>query len=188
MTWAVYLGLWALPLTWLAVVVYPTYLRLITGCAVAALGVVGFRISVLSIEMLAPIDLALFAALALTSSGTPWRRRLGRLLAGWICLFLLDIAIVAAALMAFGIVAVSAQGPVQSLFENLTGLLGWVAAPILWLLLFGPPGVSVTTDGRHTSPRSPATGWSRVDDHWHPRRRSAGRDSMATVRAREPRL
>src|SRR5262249_56907788 len=62
MRWLARFLLWATPLTWLATLFYPQYLRFLCGIAIRLLALLGFQVTVRALDVLAPIDLALYTA------------------------------------------------------------------------------------------------------------------------------
>jgi hypothetical protein len=152
MRWALRFLLWATPLTWLATTFYSRYVRFLAGAASLAFAAVGIRMQVVALEVLAPVDLALFGALALSSFRTPWRLRLARLAIGVALLMLFEIVVVICGIALFNMIEIPPDSPLGVFFKNLVSLIGWAGAPVVWILLFKPPlllggGKRSPTDG-----------------------------------------
>jgi len=138
MKWLVRFLLWATPLTWLATTFYPQYLRFLSSVALALFALVGIEMRLVRLDVLAPIDLALFAALALSSFEVPWPARLGRLSVGLVLLFLLEIVVLMIGLDLFLIQELPPDSSGGLFFSNLESLIAWAGAPIVWIALFRP--------------------------------------------------
>jgi len=136
--WLVRFLLWATPLTWLATTFYPQYLRALSGVVVGLFAIVGIEMHLVSLDVLAPIDLALFGALALSSFTTHWPLRLARLALGLGILFVIEVVVVVTGLVLFLMLNLPEGSPVRLLFQNAVSLIGWAGAPIVWFVLFDP--------------------------------------------------
>lgn len=138
MKWLVRFLLWGTPLTWLATTYYAQYLRFLTGVALALFAIVGIQMRLLRMDVLAPVDLAIYGALALSSFDVPWVLRIARLGLGLVVLFLLEVVMLMIGLVVFLIMGVPLSSPWGLLFQNLSGVVAWAAAPIVWVVLFNP--------------------------------------------------
>jgi hypothetical protein len=138
MKWLLRFLLWATPLTWLATRFYPQYLRFLSSVAIALFSLVGISMRLEQLDVLAPIDLALFAALALSSFDVRWPARLARLFAGLAVLFVLEIVMLMGGLYLFLIRGLPPGSSGALLFQNVESLIGWAGAPVVWVVLFRP--------------------------------------------------
>ena len=136
MKWLIRFLLWATPLTWLATTFYPQYLQFLSGVVVRLFAIAGIDMHLTSLDVLAPIDLALFAALALSTFTVRWPLRLARLGLGLGILFVIEVAVVVTGVWLFLMRNLPIESPVRPLFQNAVSLIGWAGAPVVWLLLF----------------------------------------------------
>jgi hypothetical protein len=105
------------------------------------------------VDALAPMDLALFAALVLASDVWSWRRRLIALLAGTLALTLVEVASWTLYLLTLMASARSGSaGPAQSLWQSVLGAVAWLAAISAWML--GPGGAVLERAARPGPARS----------------------------------
>ena len=101
----------------------------------------GQHVDLERIDALAPMDLALFAALVLASDVWSWRRRLMALLAG--TLALIGVQIVSWTLYLLTLMAAArggSAGAAESLWHSVLGAVAWLAAICAWML---GPGAAV---------------------------------------------
>jgi hypothetical protein len=138
MRWVLRFLAWATPLTWLATTVYSPYVRVLARVATLLFTMVGIGIHVESVEILAPVELALFAALALSSFATPWPARLARLALGLGILFVLEVVTVVGGAILFLMLDLPPGSPLLLFTQNVVGLMAWAGAPVAWILLFRP--------------------------------------------------
>ena len=138
MKWLVRFLLWGTPLTWLATTFYPQYLRLLSSVALALFAVAGIQMRLERLDVLAPVDLAIFCALALSSDAVPWRVRLWRIALGLIVLFVLEVVMLMIGLVVFLVVGLPPSSPWSQLIRNLSDVVAWAAAPVVWIALFKP--------------------------------------------------
>lgn len=135
MAWPLRFLLWGTPLTWLACAFYKDYAQLLSQAAEWVFATAGIGVQFRLSDVIAPMDLALYGAMALASFHTPWKARLARLALGWLVLVVIEVLLVVAGVTIF----LKPGVPVTTrlFLANAVGLLGWVGAPILWTLLFG---------------------------------------------------
>ena len=144
MKWLVRFLLWGTPLTWAATTFYPQYLRFLSGIAIALFAMAGVEMRLATLEVLAPVDLALFAALALSSYDVRWPVRLVRLTFGVVMLFVLEIVVLMSGIVLFLMIGLTPGSPAARFFQNIESLIAWAAAPIVWITLFRPRLLSRT--------------------------------------------
>jgi hypothetical protein len=165
MKWLVRFLLWGTPLTWLATTFYVQYLRFLTGVALALFAIVGIEMRLVSLDVLAPVDLAIFGALALASYDVAWPLRLARLGLGLIVLFVLEVVMLMFGLVVFLIMGVPLSSPWGLLFQNLSGVVAWAASPIVWVVLFKPRVLQhAIAQRRRPRPSTASTLWLRRSD------------------------
>ena len=148
MRWLLRFVLWGAPLTWLATHYYPQYLRVLSSVALALFAIVGIDMRLVRLDVLAPVDLAIFAALALASPDVPLRPRLGRLVSGWGVLFVVEVAMLTIGLYVFLVVGVPLSSRWGLLFQNLSAVAAWAAAPLVWVALFKPSQLQLAMERR----------------------------------------
>jgi hypothetical protein len=146
--WLVRFVLWGTPLTWLATHFYPHYLRFLSSVALALFAIAGIRMQLVSLDVLAPVDLAIFATLALSSPDVAWRPRLARLALGIVVLFVLEVVMLMIGLIVFLIMSVPLSSSWGLLFQNLSSVVAWAAAPMVWVALFKPPQLQLAIQRR----------------------------------------
>ena len=138
MKWLGRFLLWGTPLTWAATTFYPQYLGFLSGFATALFAMARIEMRLMSLEVLAPVDLALFGALALSSHDVRWAVRLARLAWGLVILFVLEIVVLMTGIVLFLMIGLAPGTPGAQFFQNVESLLAWAAAPIVWIALFKP--------------------------------------------------
>ncbi len=155
MRWLIRFLAWATPLTWLATAFYAPYLRFLCAVAIGILGGLGVQVHLQRADVLAPIDLALFIALAMSLGGVRWPSRIARLAIGLVVLLVIEIVIVSSGILLFLIMGLPADRGLGLLFENAVSLIGWAAAPALWVALFRPRPLldAIARRGAPTAPR-----------------------------------
>jgi hypothetical protein len=160
--WLLRFLLWATPLTWLATTFYPQYVQFLSGVVIRLFAIAGIDMHLTSLDVLAPIDLVLFTALALSTFTTPWPRRLARLGMGLGILFLVELVVVVTGVWLFLMARVPLESPVRVLFQNTVSLIGWAGAPIVWFLLFEPRQLLRANASTTATSRARATSGSRA--------------------------
>ena len=158
MKWALRFLAWATPLTALATVYYQPYCGFLTRAATWVFSVFGIEMHIERLEIMAPVDLALFGALALSSTSTPWQSRSVRLLVGWAVLVVLEIALVVVGTYLFLMLALPQASADHHLFRSVVSLLGWVGAPVVWIVLFRPRELLRHAMGFASAPPIPSRG------------------------------
>ncbi len=128
--------IWGTVFLWISWLGYSTYSQFLARSSVFLLSLFGLAVEIRTLDVLAPVDLALFTAMALASRKTPMRRRLLLTAAGDSVLAVLDVTLVTSGV----VLSLGFRLPASSfgalLFERTVDLLAWVGSPSLWLLLF----------------------------------------------------
>jgi hypothetical protein len=129
---------WSTLLAIPAVAVSHAYQGILTGAATALFGAFGLSIEVVDLEMMAPVDLALFTAMVLAGRRAPAARGRRALLAGIPALVAVEIATITLGMAL--VLATGTRGFETSmrLLHYLIGTVPWIAAPVAWWLLLGP--------------------------------------------------
>ena len=139
MKWLLRFLLWATLLSVPCAFVSHGYQRGLAQVAMAVLAVFGQGVEIEDVQVMAPFDLAIFAAMCLSSLSAPWPARRRALLIGIPALAGIEVLTVVAAIAVSMAWPEGSSGLAASL--RLTGYLietiPWVSAAVVWLLLLG---------------------------------------------------
>jgi hypothetical protein len=107
--------------------------------AMAVLAAAGQGVEVDEVQVMAPFDLGIFAAMCLASLGAPWAARRRALLVGLPALATIEVLTVVAGI---GVTLLWPENSPQlraslRLTANLIETVPWVGAALVWLLLLG---------------------------------------------------
>ena len=154
------------PLCWLAL--HP-YERALAVAVSHALGLFGVQLKLGSVNVAAPFDLGLFAALCLAARRAPWRVRLRALAVGIPILMLVEIFGVAssiAIILRFRGQPDAEETALRAGFY-LSDTIPWVSAGLVWLALLGSWELPASVGGARGSRASTPP----PSDRAHPRPR-----------------
>lgn len=139
MKWLLRFLLWATLLSTPAVLVSGVWQRGLAQVARAVLAMLGQDVLIEEVQVMAPLDLAIFTAMCLATTAAPWRARRRALAIGLPALVGLEVVTVVAGVGVSMIWPEKSPGRETSL--RLTGYLletiPWVSAVVMWLLLLG---------------------------------------------------
>jgi hypothetical protein len=152
--WLLRFLLWATLLSVPCLFVSHAYQHGLARIAMAALAATGVEVD--DVQMMAPFDLAIFAAMCLASLAAPWAARRRALAIGLPALAAIEVLTVVAGI---GVTLLWPEhSPQLEASLRLTGYLietvPWVSAALMWLLLLGawelrmPLGRKARADGR----------------------------------------
>jgi hypothetical protein len=133
------LAIWASALSVPAWLFREDYHRLLAGIATAVLVACGQNVTLETIEMLAPLDLALFIALCIATPLTRWDLKARAMIFGALGLLTLDCLVALAGVVLIGYQL--AQGPLtlaDRVFRGTVAILPTAAACGLWIAVMNP--------------------------------------------------
>jgi len=124
------------PLAWLAL---GPWHRVLAPLVSAGVGALGIPFEVRTLDLLAPYDLAFFAAMVLATTRAPRSRRLRAAAIGVPVLVLAEIAFATLAAWSAlrGAMGHPLAAPALSMIEAVAASFPWVAAPLAWVALLG---------------------------------------------------
>jgi hypothetical protein len=138
--WLLRFLLWATLLSVPCAFVSHGYHRGLAQVAMAALAVFGQGVEIEDVQVMAPFDLAIFAAMCLASLAAPRAARIRALAIGLPALVGIEVLTVVAGIAVSLLWPEGSSGLDTSL--RLTGYvietIPWVSAAVVWLLLLGP--------------------------------------------------
>ena len=154
MKWLLRFLLWATLLSVPCLFVSHAYQHGLARIAMATLAATGVEVD--DVQMMAPFDLAIFAAMCLASLAAPWAARRRALAIGLPALAAIEVLTV---VLGIGVTMLWPENsPQLEASLRLTGYLietvPWVSAALMWLLLLGawelrmPLGRGARADGR----------------------------------------
>jgi len=137
--WLLRFLLWATLLSVPCAFVSHAWQRGLARAAMTILSVVGQGVEIDEVQVMAPFDLAIFAAMCLASLGAPWTARRRALLIGLPALVAIEVLAVVAAI---GVTLLWPENSPQleaslRLTASLIETVPWVGAALMWLLLLG---------------------------------------------------
>jgi hypothetical protein len=137
--WLLRFLLWATLLSIPCALVTHAWQRGLARAAMVVLAAVGQGVEIEEVQVMAPFDLAIFAAMCLASLKAPWAARRRALLVGLPAIVAIEVLAVVAG------IGVTLMWPENSpqltaslrLMANLIETVPWVGAALVWLLLLG---------------------------------------------------
>lgn len=139
MKWLLRFLLWATLLAVPCTFVSDGYQRGLAQLAMAVFTAVGQGVQIEDVQVMAPFDLSIFAAMCLASVSAPWRARRRAIAIGLPALVGLEVLTVVAGIAVYMIWPQESRELETSL--RLTGhvieTIPWVSAAVVWLLLLG---------------------------------------------------
>ena len=159
MKWLLRFLLWATLLSAPALLVSGAWQRGLAQIARAALTVLGQDVLIEDVQVMAPLDLAIFVAMCLATTAAPWRERRRALAIGLPTLVGIEVAAVVAG------VGVTLMWPENSpqlatslrLTAYVIETVPWVSAAAVWLVLLGAWELRITPGPARATSR-PAAG------------------------------
>jgi len=151
--WLLRFLLWAtllsLPCLWIS----HAWQHGLARAAMLAFAALGQGVEIDEVQLMAPFDLAIFAAMCLASVASPWPARRRALAIGLPALLGIELLTVLAAI---GITLPWRENSPQleasmRLTGNLIETVPWVSAALVWLLLLGPWELRMPVPARSTS-------------------------------------
>ena len=139
MKWLLRFLLWATLLAVPCTFVSDGYQRGLAQLAMGVFAAVGQGVQIEDVQVMAPFDLAIFAAMCLASLAAPWAARRRALAVGLPALMGLEVLTVVAGIVVYMVWPEESRELATSL--RLTGYvietIPWVSAAMVWLLLLG---------------------------------------------------
>jgi hypothetical protein len=137
--WLLRFLLWATMFSIPCAFVTHAYQRGLARVVMAVLAAMGQGVEIDEVQVMAPFDLAIFAAMCLASLGAPWAARRRALLIGLPALMAIEVLAVVAGI---GVTLLWPENSPQlaaslRLTTNLIETVPWVGAALVWLLLLG---------------------------------------------------
>jgi len=153
MRWLLRFLLWATLLSVPCMLVSHAYQHGLARLAMAAFSALGLGVEIDDVQLMAPFDIAIFAAMCLASTAAPWAERRRALAIGLPALLGIELLTVLAAI---GVTLPWRENsPQLEASMRLTGTLietvPWVSAAVVWLMLLGAwelRGLPVAPAGR----------------------------------------
>jgi hypothetical protein len=153
MKWLLRFLMWATVLSLPSLWVSHLWQHGLARVAMAVLAAVGQGVEIQDVELMAPFDLAIFAAMCLSSASAPWAQRRRALAIGLPALLGIEVLTVVAAI---GVTLPWRENSPQleasmRLTGNVIETVPWVSAAVVWLLLLGPWELRMPVPARATS-------------------------------------
>lgn len=150
--WLLRFLLWATLLSVPCAFVSHVYQRGLAQVAMAALAVFGQGVEIQDVQVMAPFDLAIFAAMCLASLAAPRPARVRALAIGVPALVGIEVLTVVAGIAVYLMWPAESNELAASL--RVTGLVietvPWVSAAVVWLLLLGAWELRITPEPART--------------------------------------
>ena len=139
MKWLLWFLLWATLLSVPCTFVSRPYQRGLSRVAATVLAIAGQEVEIDDVQVMAPFDLAIFAAMCLASLSAPWAARRRALLIGLPALVGIEVI---AVVLGVGVSMIWPENSPQleaslRLSGHVIETVPWVSAAVVWLLLLG---------------------------------------------------
>jgi hypothetical protein len=123
-----------LPLCWLA---SRGWQRGLGAVASALLRLFGLEVEIAEVQLQAPFDLGIYAAMCLAGYRMPWRDRLRGLAAGLPLLLVLEVAVVSLSVALMATAPAAAAARVERLTAYALETVPWLGSSVVWLAIMG---------------------------------------------------